>query len=302
VGRVRVILWGLMLLCIPAHAQDAGGAAKGVSWEQSRSAAWEFTQHRKLSSALATLAPQRPGVIDAYVVVIGLDSDPVFAREAAEAAKVLARRYGAVGRTILLAAGSGTAPNGSTASLDIALAAVAAKMNVKEDVLILYTTSHGGPGVGIVYRDGQSGYGMIAPQRLADVLTELKIERRLLLISACYSGQFIGPLASPQSAIITAADDDRTSFGCAPGNDWTFFGDALINTALRKYQPFDKAVEEAFSLISAWEFSKGLTSSKPRQFIGEGAKAWLAALEKRMPLGSTPKVGRPAIDDEIAKK
>ncbi len=301
-GRFGLIWLALVLLATPVHAQDAGGAAKGVSWEQSRSATWELAQHRKLSASIAALLPQRPGIIDAYVVVIGLDSDPVFAREAYEAAKVLSRRYGAAGRTILLAAGSGTAPNGSTSALDIALAAVAAKMNVNEDALILYTTSHGGPGVGIVYRDGQAGYGMIAPQRLADVLNELRIERRLLLISACYSGQFVGALASPQSAIITAADDDRTSFGCAPGNDWTFFGDALINTALRKYQPLDKAVEEAFSLISAWEFAKGLTSSKPRQFIGEGAKAWLAALEKRMPLGTTPKVGRPAIEDEVAKK
>lgn len=302
--RPANIMAVVLALCFlaPARAQDTSGAAKGVSWEQGRTASWELAQHRKLSAALTALKPQRPGIVDAYVVVVGLDADPVFGREATEAAKVLSRRYDALGHTILLASGSSTAPNGSPIAIDTVLAAVAAKMNLKEDVLILYTTSHGGPEMGVVYRDGTSGYGMIGPQRMADVLSELKIERRLIMISACYSGQFVTALASPASAIITAADDDRTSFGCAPGNDWTFFGDALINTALRKPQPFEAAVTQAFELISTWEFAKGLTSSKPREFIGDGAKTWLTALEKRMPPGITAKVGRPAIEDEVVTK
>jgi hypothetical protein len=278
------------------------GAARGASWEQGRSATWELSQQRRLTAALLALKPQRPGLIDAYVVVVGLDADPVFGREAAEAAKVLSRRYDAVGRTILLAAGSPTAPNGSPAFLSASLAAVAAKMNLKEDALILYTTSHGGQDVGLAYRDGDKGYGFVAPQRMADIMTELKIERRLVMISACYSGQFVGALAHPDTAIMTAADDDRTSFGCAPGNDWTYFGDALINTELRKPQPFEKAANAATAIISSWEFADGLTPSKPRLFIGEGAKGWLAKLEARIPALATAKVGRPAFNPTVREK
>ncbi len=282
---------------------DVAGAQAGASWEQGRSAAWELSQLNKLNSAIAALKPQRPGVIDAYVVAIGLDSDDVFEREATQAAKVLSRRYDGLGRTILLAADSTTAPNGSPAFLSTALAAVAAKMNLKEDVLILYTTSHGGPNIGLAYRDGIHGYGLIAPKRMADLLTELKIERRVVMISACYSGQFVEALASPDTAIVTAADNDRTSFGCSPGNDWTFFGDALINHHMRKSVKFETASQDAISLIGTWEFAKGLTASKPRLFIGEKAKIWLGLLEQRIPLVATAMVGRPAIealDDEIA--
>jgi hypothetical protein len=279
-----------------SNKDQVASAGLGASWEQGRSAMWELSQQRRLAAALLALKPQRPGVIDAYVVVVGLDADPVFGREAAEAAKVLARRYDAVGRTVLLSAGSKTAPNGSPAFLSASLAAVAGKMNLKEDALILYTTSHGGHDVGIAYRDGDNGYGLIAPQRMAELLTELKIERRLVMISACYSGQFVGALAHPETAIVTAADDDRTSFGCAPGNDWTYFGDALINNELRKAQPFEKAASAATALIGTWEFAGGLTPSKPRLFIGEGAKLWLAKLETRIPPGATPKVGRPALE------
>ncbi len=303
VGKVAALASAFLCLSSAtsqAPGNDVAGAQQGASWEQGRSAAWELSQKRRLSAALATLKPQRPGVVDAYVVVIGLDSDEVFEREATQAAKVLARRYDAVGRTILLAADSASAPNGSPAFLSIALAAVAAKMNLKEDALVLYTTSHGGADVGLAYRDRVNGYGLIAPKRMAELLSELKVERRLVMISACYSGQFVDALASPDTAIVTAADNDRTSFGCAPGNDWTFFGDALINHQLRKPQKFEAASNEAITLIGTWEFSQGLTPSKPRLFIGDKAKVWLGLLEQRIPLAATAKVGRPAID-EIAE-
>lgn len=275
-------------------------AKNGWSMEQNRSAAWHLAQHKRLANAIAALQPQRPGTVDAYLVSIGLDSDPVFGREAGEAAKVLGRRYGATGRTIFLAAGadeqaSGT-PQGSPPNLATALAAVAAKMNLKEDVLILFATTHGDPNSGLAYRDGNKGIGMIAPLRLANLLDDLGFQRRMILISACYSGIFLPLLTNENSIIVTAAASNRTSFGCAPGNDWTFFGDALINNGLRKPQPFDMATEEAVGLITQWESSKQLLASRPQTFVGDSTNVWLSALELRMPKTDTPKVGKPAIE------
>ena len=103
-------------------------------------------------------------------------------------------------------------------------------------------------------------------------------------------------LVNDTSIIITAADRDQTSFGCAPGNDWTFFGDALINNALRTPQPLDTAVAQAFDLIRGWETARHLTSSRPQFYTGSEARIWLDALEKRMPVVATPKVGKPAVD------
>lgn len=275
-------------------------AKNGWSMEQGRSAAWHLAQHKRLGAAISALQPQRNGVIDAYVVSVGLDSDPVFAREAGEAAKVLGRRYGASGRMIFLAAGAddqgnGT-PQGSPANLATALAAVAAKMNLKEDVLILFATTHGDPNSGLAYRDGDKGAGMIAPMRLANLLDDLGFERRMILLSACYSGIFLPLLTNENSVIVTAAASNRTSFGCAPGNDWTFFGDALINNGLRKPQPFDKATEEAVDLIGKWEVSQKLLPSRPQSFVGDKANEWLKPLEVRMPKTETAKVGKPAIE------
>jgi hypothetical protein len=290
-----------MLLTTASSAQvNEAMAINGWSMEQNRTPAWHLAQHEKLGKALAKIGTQRKGLVDAYVVAIGLDSDPVFKKESAEVLNVLERRFGAEGRSLLLAAGSGTngsdAPQGSPANLAIALAAIAAKMDVKEDVLVLYTTSHGDKKLGMVYRDGDNGLGMIAPKRLKSILEELGIKRRVLLISACYSGVFVSELSDKDSIIVTAASSSRPSFGCTPGNDWTFFGDALVNNALRKPQPLGKAAEEATGLISTWEAKLGLQASNPQVSIGSNTDKWLAALEAGMPKTESAKVGRPAIE------
>ena len=276
-------------------------AQSGWSMEQNRSAIWHLAQHQRLATALDTLQPNRPGVVDVYVVSIGLDSDPVFGREASEAAKVISRRYGAVGRTIFLTAGAddksvGT-PQGSPPNLAITLAAVAGKMNLKEDVLILFATTHGDPVAGLAYRDGTNGVGMIAPKRMEVLLDGLGFERRMILLSACFAGVFIPNLTTENSIIVTAASSKRSSFGCAPGNDWTFFGDALINNALRKNQSFEKATDEAVALISKWETDLKLMPSRPQVFVGDKAKIWLEPLEAKMPKLETAKVGKPAIEE-----
>lgn len=275
-------------------------AKQGWSMEQGRTPEWHLAQHEKLSKAIAEIAPQRKGIVDAYVVVIGLDSDPVFKKETAEVLNVLQRRFGATTRSIRLAAGSGTdgmdAPQGSPGNLAIALASIAKKMDLNEDVLVLYSTSHGSKELGLVYRDGEEGFGMIAPERLKLLLDELNFKRRILLLSACYSGIFVPELADDDSVIVTAASSNRPSFGCTPGNDWTFFGDALVNNALRKSQPMAKAAEEATGLISMWEAKLGLQASNPQISIGDDTAKWLAALEAQMPTTETAKVGRPAIE------
>ena len=276
-------------------------AQSGWSMEQNRSAIWHLAQHQRLATALDTLQPNRPGVVDVYVVSIGLDSDPVFGREASEAAKVISRRYGAVGRTIFLTAGAddksvGT-PQGSPPNLAITLAAVAGKMNLKEDVLILFATTHGDPVAGLAYRDGTNGVGMIAPKRMEVLLDGLGFERRMILLSACFAGVFIPNLTTENSIIVTAASSKRSSFGCAPGNDWTFFGDALINNALRKNQSFEKATDEAVALISKWETDLKLVPSRPQVFVGDKAKIWLEPLEAKIPKVETAKVGKAAIDE-----
>jgi len=271
----------------------------GPELVRGQSARAMLVERRRLDAALGALQPQRPGTVDAYVIAVALDSDPVFAREAREAGRVLARRFDAEGRAVTLAGPDGRGgglPKGSLSALTLALARVAEVMDPAEDVLVLYSTSHGAP-QGLAYHDGDTGYGMLSPGRLAMVLGELGIRRRVLLLSACYSGVFVAPLASADSVIVTAAARDRTSFGCQADNDWTYFGDALVNHALRQPQPLGEAARDAQVAIAGWERARGLEPSLPQVSIGTGVGLWLGALEARMPRDATTPVGRPAAGD-----
>ena len=70
---------------------------------------------------------------------------------------------------------------------------------------------------------------------------------------------------------MTAARTDRTSFGCANGREWTYFGDALFNNALREEKDFVKAFDKAKTLIEKWEFWRVLLlqgRSEPQISVG----------------------------------
>lgn len=276
----------------------------GPELQRVRSARELLAERRKLDAALAALQPQRRGTIDAYVVAVALDSDPVFSREAREAGRVLARRYGADGRTITLAGPDGRnagLAKGSLTSLTLVLARIAELMDPAEDVLVLYSTSHGAP-VGLAYHEGDTGYGILSPSRLGVVLGELGIKRRIVLLSACYAGVFVPYLGSADTAIVTAASAERTSFGCQADNDWTFFGDALVNNALRKPQPLGAAAAEASRIIAQWESKNGLEQSLPQVVIGDAAAQWLPALEARIPRAATEPVGTPSVGSLAAPR
>jgi hypothetical protein len=277
-------------------AGSVTSSAQQVEWGVvPESPAQELQEDRRTTAALDALKPQRPGVVDAYVVVVALDSDPVFGREAREAGRVLSSRFDAAGRTIVLANDEGNskadAP-GSPRTLALALARDAELMDRNEDVLVVYSTSHGEPGAGLVYKDQQRGGGVISPARLASMLKALGFKNRLLILQACFSGQFVPALRDSNTIVVTAAAADRSSFGCEAGNDWTYFGDALINHAFRQPLPLDTQLQRASALIAAAEGRDKLEPSNPQVSTGTDTTKWLSALEQREPKSTSDPVGQ----------
>ena len=284
-----------LLIAAALSTAQVGGAQQPEYMVLPLPPAEQLAERRRLDAALARIQVQRPGTVDAYVVVVALDGDPVFNREAREAGRVLANRFDAAGRTIVLAndegASKGDAP-GSPQSLELALAHVAELMDRSEDVLVLYSTSHGEPNSGLIYKDLLRGAGVITPARLADDLKSLGIRNRLLILQACFSGQFVPALKDANSIVVTAAAADRSSFGCGGGNDWTYFGDALINHAFRQPLPLDAQLRRAAILIGAAEDRDQLTPSNPQVSTGADSAKWLSRLEEREPKTTSDPVGQ----------
>ena len=257
---------------------------------------------QRLQGAVAKLQAKRPGTVDAYVIVAALDADPVFNREAREAGRVLARRFDAEGRTLVLAHDEGDDKADVEASpqeLARALDDVALKMNRDEDVLVLYTTSHGSPHNGLNFRDPERGEAVITPTRLQAMLDHTGVKNRLVVLQACFSGQFVPVLQGPRTIVATAASAQKSSFGCAAGNDWTFFGYAFVNQAMRTPDTFERQFRRAWVTILGWEQKAGYDPSSPQISIGADAAAWLAALDAREPKTASAPVGRPP--EEVAQ-
>jgi len=256
----------------------------------------QIEDERRLQEALARLQPQRPGIVDAYVIVAALDADPVFGREAREAGRVLSSRFDAEGRTLVLADDEGSDRADAAATpegLARALGSVASVMNRDEDVLVLYTTSHGSPHAGLNFRDPARGEAVIAPAQLEAMLDRSGTRNRLIMLQACFSGQFVTALAAPRTVVATASSSMRSSFGCSAGNDWTFFGYAFINQAMRQPDTFVRQFRRAFVTILSWEQRLGYEPSSPQISIGNDTSGWLAALDAREPKTPGAAVGRP---------
>jgi hypothetical protein len=214
-------------------------------------------QVEMMAQAFAGLQPQRPGVVDTYVLSAGLWNDPVFEQEASQAAAILSRRFDAEGRTLVLSAGTGGAtrayPAASPNNIQAAIGKIGATINPNEDLVVVFLTSHGGPDGAIALQERNRMGGALRAQHLRQALNAAGIKRRVVIVSACFSGHFIVPFSDPNSVVLTAAAADRTSFGCEPENNWTYFGDALFNRSLRAGADLVSAFNASLDLITKWE-------------------------------------------------
>jgi hypothetical protein len=148
-----------------------------------------------------------------------------------------------------------------------AVHALAQVMDKEEDILLLFVTSHGSP-EGVALRFPGKVNALLAPQDVAAAFEQEGIKNRIVIVSACYSGVFVKPLANDNSLILTAADDKNSSFGCSNEREWTYFGDAFFNRSLRFDRDFERAFEAAKKLIGEWEGRESLPPSHPQGHFG----------------------------------
>jgi hypothetical protein len=109
------------------------------------------------------------------------------------------------------------------------------------------------------------------------MLDDARIGPAVIVVSACYSGSFIDEIARPDRLVITAAAADRASFGCRDGVEWTDFGRAFFDAALRADADPRTAFASAARAVRSREFWTLRRPSRPQ--IDEGASVG-AALDR----------------------
>ncbi|MEZ5971446.1 MAG: C13 family peptidase [Hyphomonadaceae bacterium] len=236
-----------------------------------------------MSASLAALEPQRRRHADVYLLVASLWDDPVFEREAVQAEAILSQHLGAQGRSVILSAGGQGVrqyPAATPTNISAAIGHIATVMDPAEDLFVLFITSHGAADGTAALRERNRLSASLRPISLSAMLSQANIRNRVVIISACFSGAFIPTLQDQNTIVLTAAAADRTSFGCEPQRDWTYFGDAYFNRALRGGASMLEGFERAKSQISTWETEQHLTPSMPQSSIGANAAAMLQRAER----------------------
>jgi hypothetical protein len=225
-----------------------------------------------LGAALFALLACVPALVAAEsaprvaVVAFGLFGDQsVFESEASGAAKIVADRFG--GSPVIVRANTKSQTEATVDALANAMEAAAKGIDAENDVMVVILTSHGSR-AGLAVKAGKYE-DLLWPQVLGAMLNHSGVRHRAVIISACYSGVFIPLLASPDTLVITAADADHTSFGCQDGVQWTYFGDAFFNHAMRRAMNLRDAFDMARILVSERELLNRLEPSNPQMAGGE---------------------------------
>jgi hypothetical protein len=90
---------------------------------------------------------------------------------------------------------------------------------------LIYFTSHGTPS-GIVMNGG-----IMTPDNWSHIVNNACGSKpAVIVMSSCYSGQFVPGLAGANRMVMTAARPDRTSFGCGDDDHYTFFDGCFLQT------------------------------------------------------------------------
>ncbi len=248
-----------------------------------------YAQRNLVETALSKLQPSRKGAAELFVLAVAGDGgENTFLNEAVYAQALFERRFGALKHTQILVnhpRTTGHYPLASLTNLRATLKGMAQKMDLDKDILFLFLTSHGSPTHEFALRLPPLVLNQITPATLASALAQAGIRRRVILVSACYSGGYLDALSGPQTVVMTSARSDRTSFGCGGDFETTYFGRAYLLEALNQHKDLLKAFQSAERSVSKREIKEGQLASYPQVRVGEQSLAMLAQWKRSFEVG-----------------
>ena len=245
-----------------------------------------YDQPSRIAAAVARVAPSQPGKPGFYFVGFAGDgSQGVFRRETLFANEVFGARFGSLERSVLLINDTDdrdSYPLASVSGLEQTLKVLAARMDLEQDVLVLFLSSHGSED-GLEVENGSLPLAQLAPEDVREALDAAGIRWRVIVVSACHSGVFVDALKGETAAILTASDAAHESFGCDDDRELTWFGEAFLKDSLPVSASLQDAFHKAAGLIAQREDTEHEVHSNPQLFVGELMQRKLAELPAPKP-------------------
>jgi len=201
------------------------------------------------------------------VLAAGDDAQPVFDN----ATRALSQRLAAAGvpaanihRLSASAAEIGAAVEPALAG--VLLQRIAALPARPGDRCLIFLTSHGERGAGVWLARSNAA---LSPDELAQALSRgCAAAPTVVVVSACYSGSFAtGKMAKPNRIVLTAARNDRPSFGCQDHRVYNYFDECLLG-ALPKSSTWRAVANGSRECVRRMERALGERPSEPQAYFG----------------------------------
>jgi len=227
-----------------------------------------YMQHSLLNKSFNTILAGQHNKPELYFLSFAAYGDQdVFMKEALYSRDLFNSHFNTNGRAMVLINHKNTAhnyPMATVGNLKRAINSIGSRMNKNEDILFLFISSHGSEKQGVSVRLGGVYLEGLSTIRLAKILQESGIKWKVIVVSACYSGTFLEALKDDNSMIITSSKPDHVSFGCSDEAEFTFFGRAFFQQAVKETSTFKAAFNKAKLLVHSWEDEKNYSHSEPR--------------------------------------
>jgi hypothetical protein len=201
------------------------------------------------------------------VLAAGDDAEPVFDNATHEMSRRLVAAGIPSGNIHRLSANASELSDGvEPATAELVLRRIADLPVQPGDQCLIFLTSHGERGSGLwLARSNRA----LTPDELARALSrDCAAVPTVVIVSACYSGNFaIGKMAKSNRVVLTAAREDRPSFGCQVHRVYNFFDECLLGV-LPKAATWRSVFNGAEGCVQRMERTLGVRPSEPQAYFG----------------------------------
>jgi len=219
------------------------------------------------SQALSDATTANPAARWQVVLAAGDDAEPVFDN----ATRALGQRLAAAGVPAanihrLSASGAEVGAAVEPALANVLLQRIGTLPARPGDRCLIFLTSHGERGAGLWLARSNTA---VSPDQLAQALSRgCAAVPTVVVVSACYSGGFAtGKMAKPNRIVLTAARNDRPSFGCQVHRVYNFFDECLLG-ALPKSATWRAVADGSRECVHRMERALGERPSEPQAYFG----------------------------------
>ena len=217
--------------------------------------------------AVADATTANPAARWQVVLAAGDDAEPVFDN----ATRALSQRLAVAGVPAanihrLSASGAEVGAAVEPALANVLLQRIGTLSARPGDRCLIFLTSHGERGAGLWLARSNTA---VSPDELAQALSRgCAAVPTVVIVSACYSGSFAtGKMAKPNRIVLTAARNDRPSFGCQVHRVYNFFDESLLG-ALPKSATWRAVADGSRECVRRMERALGEQPSEPQAYFG----------------------------------